>query len=210
MPTPTTRPRSAASSTGSMTGTRGGCTGRSIIPASIIGISRRHRSLLTFPLNRMVGREFVPERGHGRVDDPRRRARRHVARRHERDGVQAARGAAAASRAWRRSSRRSASSANARLADAHPLPLPGAADRRAQAHAGADHHRDAAAARRASELPAEHQLAHRAGQRRRHRRVRDRGRTSSVPISIRSPSTRSGRSPAAQKRAEPHRGRRSA
>ena len=32
--------------------------------------------LLTVPLNRMVGREFVPERGHGRVDDPHGRARR--------------------------------------------------------------------------------------------------------------------------------------
>ena len=30
--------------------------------------------LMTFPLNRMVGRTFVPGRGHGRVDDPHRRA----------------------------------------------------------------------------------------------------------------------------------------
>ena len=37
--------------------------------------------LMTFPLNRMVGREFVPDRGHGRMDRPRRRAGRHVARR---------------------------------------------------------------------------------------------------------------------------------
>ena len=45
-------------------------------------------------------------------------------------------GAAAASKAWRRSSRRSASSGMAReLADAHPFPLSGAADRRAEEHA---------------------------------------------------------------------------
>ena len=36
------------------------------------------------------------------------------------------------------------------VADAHPLPLPGAADRRAQEHAGGDHHRDAAPAGGAS------------------------------------------------------------
>ena len=110
----------------------------------------------------MVGREFVPNEDMGEWIDPRRRARRDVARRHERDRVQAARGAEAASKGSRRSSRRSACR-RTRLADPHPLPLPGAADRRAQAHAGADHHRDAAAARGASELPAEHQLAHGAG-----------------------------------------------
>ena len=46
------------------------------------------------------------QRGHGRVDDPPGRARRHVARGDERDRLQAAGGAGAASKAWRRSSRR--------------------------------------------------------------------------------------------------------
>ena len=39
---------------------------------------------LTFPLNRMVGRTFIPERGHGRVHGPPRHAGRHVARGHDR------------------------------------------------------------------------------------------------------------------------------
>ena len=45
---------------------------------------------LTFPLNRMVGRDVRAQRGHGRVDDPPRHAEGHVARRHDGDRVQAA------------------------------------------------------------------------------------------------------------------------
>ena len=56
-----------------------------------------------------------------------------------RDGVQAARRAAAASKASRTSSRPVGSRAwLASVADPYPLPLPGAADRRAEEHAGRD------------------------------------------------------------------------
>ena len=83
------------------------------------------------------------QRGHGRMDRPRGRAGRHVARGDQRDRVQAARGV---ERHRRRSGYRAVSRrvGEPELADPHPFPLPGAADRGAQEHAGADHHRDAA------------------------------------------------------------------
>ena len=43
--------------------------------------SRSRSFLLTFPLNRMVGPDVRPQRGHGRVHGPPRHAGRHVARR---------------------------------------------------------------------------------------------------------------------------------
>ena len=105
------------------------------------------------------------QRGHGRVDGPRRRARRHLARRHHRGGLQAAEGD------QRHRGRRADRAVDRRLgdgrelADAHPLPLSGAADRGAEEHPGGDHHRDAAAAGGAPVVPSDDHLAQRAGQR---------------------------------------------
>ncbi len=129
------------------------------------------------------------------MDDPRRRAGRHVARRHQDiafkllEELQRHRGRRATS------SRRSASRGWPRRSPTHihflcqALPIEDAEE-----HAGADHHRDAAPAGGVSELPAEHHLAERARQRRRHRRLRRSPPTSSDPISSRSRTTRSGRS----------------
>ena len=60
------------------------------------------------------------------------------------------------------------------FANAYPFPLPGAAARRAQAYTGANHHGNAQTSGRASKLSAEHQLAHRTGERRRKHLVPDR------------------------------------
>ena len=141
-------------------------------------------ALLTIPLNRMVGREFVPNEDMGEWTVHVGRAGRHVARGH------AARSRSSCSKELQRHRRRggyraveSAFPANRQLADPHPFPVSGAADRRAQEHAGADHHRDAPPAGGASELPAEHQLAQRARQRRGQLAGSPSPRTSSGPIS---------------------------
>jgi HAE1 family hydrophobic/amphiphilic exporter-1 len=101
--------------------------------------------LLTIPLNRMVGREFVPNEDMGEWTV-------HADRRYRRGGGH---------RAIRRRV-----GARGVVVDPHPFPLSSQADRRPHQHAGADHYRDAAAAGRASGLPPEHHLAQRARQRR--------------------------------------------
>ena len=149
-----------------------GRTGRSTTPALIIGMSVVV-FLLTFPLNRMVGREFVPDEDMGEwtihIDAPEGTSLEGTSEM----AFKLLEGAAGHRRRARRSSRRSAS--RRRGPHAHPFPRAGAAARRAQGHAGADDRRDAAAAADASRLPAEHHVAQRARQRRRQRRLRDLG-----------------------------------
>ena len=125
--------------------------------------------LLTIPLNRMVGREFVPNEDMGdwtvHVD-----AGRHVARRHDRDCLQAAEGN---QRDRRRGTDRAVDRrhrSGRQLAHAHSFPL-SAADRGGRT-ARPRSSRDAPAAGGASILPSVDQLAERARQRRRGRRVR--------------------------------------
>ena len=166
-------------------------------PGVIIGVSVI-TALLTFPLNRMVGREFVPNEDMGEwiihVDAPEGTSLEGTSEIafnlvNELSGIE---GVADIEPSV-------GVSAQPEFADAHPLPLPGAATRAAQAHAGANHYRDAQAARGASKLPAEHQLAHRAGERRRQHRISDRAATSSVRTSIRLPTIRKRALEAAQK-----------
>ncbi len=110
---------------------------------------------------------------HGRVDDPPGCARRDVAPGNDRDRVQAAEGH------QRHRGRRADRAVDWRLgpglADTHPLPVSGAAAWRAQEHAGANHRGDAATAVVVSQLPAVDHREERARQRRRDRRIRDRG-----------------------------------
>ena len=92
------------------------------------------------------------------------------------------------------------------LADAHPLPVSGAADRRAEEHAGADHHRDAPPAGGASRATGRASArATRSAAARAPAASRSR-RTSSGPTSSRSPSTRSRRWSRGAEAAQPHRG----
>ena len=126
-------------------------TGRSTTPASIIAHLGRRRSSLTFPLNRMVGRDFVPNEDMGEwtvhVDAPEGTSLEGTQRDRVRSCVkelQRHRGRRAAS------SRRSASAAAGRR-HAHPL----SSARRCRSRSGrspqdADDHRDAAAAGGAS------------------------------------------------------------
>ena len=134
--------------------------------------------MLTFPLNRMVGREFAPDEDLGEwtihmdapegtslegsqemafkllkevAGDPRRRQHR----------------AARQPRRQRRRRRR-----RRQQRDARALQRAGAADRRAQADAGADDGRDASAAGEVSGLPPEPHLTQRVGQRGRGGRLR--------------------------------------
>ena len=116
----------------------------------------------------MVGREFVPNEDMGEwtvhLDAP----EGHLARGHERGRVQAARGAEGIEGVADIEPSIGVVRHGARRASTHihflcqALPI-----ERAQEHAGADHHRDAAPARGASRLPPEHHVAQRARQRRR-------------------------------------------
>ena len=134
------------------------------------------------------------QRGHGRLDGARRRAGRHFARGHHGSVVQAAQGdqrhrGSGADRAVDRRLRD-----GRELADPHPFPLPGAADRepertprpRSSRRCGAGWRRTRRTVRR---LPRGTRWA--AARDRAASRSRS---TSSVPISGRSPSIRSGRS----------------
>ena len=175
--------------------------------------SRLVTFLLTFPLNRMVGREFVPERGHGRVDGSHGRAGRDLARRDRGDGVQRPEGAAGHRGRRRRSSRWSipAAAASRAAAVAAPrrtsistvqaLPL----EERKQ-HAGADHQRRCGSGW--PSIPAYRPsitVAQRAGQRRGHGRLRDLGRTSWDPTSTQLADYSMKALAAAQQTAEPRR-----
>ena len=160
-------------------------------PGIIIGVSVI-TALLTFPLNRMVGREFVPNEDMGEwivhVDAPEGTSLEGTSEIAFKlvDELSGIEGVADIEPSV-------GVSAQPELADAYPFPLPGAAARPAQAYAGANHHRDAQASCGASKLSAEHQLAHRTGQRRRKHLVSDRAAICSVRTSIKSPSTRSAR-----------------
>ena len=144
----------------------------------------------TFPLNRMVGREFVPNEDMGEwtihVDAPEGTSIEGT----QRDRVLAAEGAAAASRASRRSSRRSASAALA----ATPRTSTSSARRCRWRSASSTQAQIITEMRRRlaahPSLPPQHHLAERARQRRGRGRVSRSRRTSWARISISSPTSR--------------------
>ncbi len=115
-------------------------------------------TLLTVPLNRMVGREFVPNEDMGEwtihLDAPEGTSLAG----NDRSGLPAGQGVERyrRGRADRTLDRRVRGGG---FADAHPFSVSGAPARCAQAHAGPDHHGNAAPAGGTSELPAVHHLA---------------------------------------------------
>ena len=104
-----------------------------------------------------------PERGHGRVDDPPRRARGNVSRGDHGGRVQAV--AATERHRRRRADRAVNRGVRPRLPVPYSFAVSGAADGPAQEHAGRHHRRDAAPARVLPELPAVDHGAQCAGQR---------------------------------------------
>ena len=137
--------------------------------------------LLTFPLNRMVGRDFVPNEDMGEWTVAHGLAGGHVARGDRRARVPRAERPAGhrrgrGDRTDRQSGRqRRGRRRRRRIGDALPFQLPGAAGRRPQAFAERDHQGSAPAAGEVSGEPAEHLGAQRAGQRRGAGRLRHLG-----------------------------------
>ena len=104
---------------------------------------------LTFPLNRMVGREFVPNEDMGEWTVHMRRPGRHLARGHTEVAFKLLKEFSGIEGVAQIEPSIGVIRPDAGIADAHPFPVSGPADRRAQEHPGADHHRDAPAAGRA-------------------------------------------------------------